>query len=253
MKILLIYTALTLAPAMVFAEEYDDDSKVDELVQELFLSEIVYPQDANEVQLSTGVQWLDDDDDGDSVTSFSSPVTIEYGITDEFQLGLTIPTQYGGSAGDSGIGNIELESLYNFYSNKESGWAFSGVFGVSFPNLSDEVGEDGFVFEPVLIGYKSFGAFALNLSAGVEVSSESDEETEVGIGVAALYNAGIITPSLEFSAAFEEDEKPSVSISTGATILLGKEVELGLAMAKGLNSESPEWQAFGTLTWEFEL
>jgi hypothetical protein len=177
---------------------------------------------------------------------------IEYGITDAFQVGVTFPGQYGGNVGDSGVANIELESLYNFYNNKENGWAFSAAFGVSFPSLSDEVGEKGFVFEPVLIGYKSFGQFALNLSAGVAIPSESEEDTEVEVGVAAIYNAGIIRPSIEFAAEFEDGET-ALSVLAGTTIILGDDLELGLGLAKGLNDDSPEWQAFSNLTWEFEL
>lgn len=260
MKKILICSALVFTTSIAFAEDDDDDnSKVDELIQELFLSEIVYPQDANEWQITSGVHWIEDnaeeeedEEEGGQRTYFTTPVLIEYGITDAFQIGVTIPTQYGGNARVTGVGNIELESLYNFYSSKESGWAFSAAFGVSFPRLSNEVGEKGFVFEPTLIGYKSFGEFALNLSAGVAIPTESENNTEVEIGAAAIYNAGFIRPSVEFSADFEDGE-PKYSILAGTTILLGNEIELGLGVAKGLNNESPEWQAFSNLIWEFEI
>lgn len=255
MKKHFIFSTLALFTSIAFAEEDDnhENSKVEELVQELFLSEIVYPQDANELQLTSGVQRIEEKEEGeDPETYFITPLLIEYGITDMFQLGIKIPTQYAGNVGVSGVGNIELESLYNFYNNKESGWAFSGIFGVSLPRLSNKVGEKGFVFEPALIGYKSFGRFALNLSAGIAIPTESENNSEVELDAAAIYNAGIFRPSLEFSAEFE-DGKSALSILAGTTIILKNDLEVGFGVANGLKGESPEWQVFTTLTWEFEF
>ena len=63
-----------------------DDEKVEEYLQELFLGESAYSQDAGELQLSLGYFWNDRGDDGSTL-----PLLIEYGITDNFQVGVTLP------------------------------------------------------------------------------------------------------------------------------------------------------------------
>ena len=118
------------------------DSGNPELVEELFLNEIVYSQEKGALQLTAQFNWADKNDStSEAEGSFFHPVLeAEYGITDEFQVSLELPFQFGGGEDKSGLSNTAIGALYKFYDNAENGWALSFATEVGLPRASNEVG-----------------------------------------------------------------------------------------------------------------
>jgi hypothetical protein len=108
------------------------------LLEELFLSEVIYPQDRGEMQVSTGLEL---ERDGRR-SRFSVPLQIEYGITERLQMELSMPYEHDGATDESGIGNVGVGVLYQLARDESDALRFALGAEFAFPSSSAGVGID---------------------------------------------------------------------------------------------------------------
>lgn len=228
----------------------DQSGPVDEIIQELFLGETVYPQERYELQMSGGLQWRHTD----GLKSFEMPLLLELGLTSRLQVELGMPVVViPAPEVVSGAGNIEMGALYNVYRDRSREFALSLGVEAMLPSLSSRVGQSAYTFEPFLIAYKALGPIYANVSGSVEVSFPTQGETEVGgdLAVGLFKPFGALVPVFEFALAFE-DEGATVQVAPGLIWHPGYELEVGLAVAIDL-SEAANRAVLFTSTWEMEF
>ena len=229
--------------------ENADDLKVEQIIQELFLGFVVYPQDRGEVQFTTGFFH-----GFKSSTDGLLPVEIEYGLTDRFQLGLEVPIEFlhDDTGIKRGVGQIELTPYYNFYSSRESQSAYGVGFSFVFPSASTDIGPRACTYEPFFVAYHKFPAFAVNFSSSlaIEDSLKRGEQSEVSgdLDLAFFRQIGKFVPILEANV---EIERQTTSMRL-APAIFWKPVrgrEFGVSIPIGLSGEAAHMGVFVLLIW----
>ncbi len=226
--------------------------QVEEVFQELFLGEIVYPQERGEIQFTTGFLWVRERPENSRL-----PVVLEYGITDRLQIAAELPVDFIRSeeAKAEGIGNVELEVYYNFFSDRCSGWAAGLGLGAGLPSATSDVGEDAFIYEPFLVLYRDFGRAQVNFSAGLEIEDPRGGDEAAGISgdVAAAWftKRNSLVYLLECGVEIEQDATP-VRLAPGIYWQPPtRNMEIGISLPIGLGGDAPEVGVFVLATWEF--
>jgi len=253
----LIACAMFLAGAYLAAGARADDragesTKVKPFFQELFLGELVYPQEQGEIQFTTGFLTATE-------TKHDSrlPVIIEYGITDRLQIavGLPIDFQQGQESAD-GVGNIELEGFWNFYNDAQSGWAAGIGFGLGLPAATPDVGDRALLYEPFLAACRQFDNLDFNASAGLEIKDFLDDAqpTEVNgvMALAAFRRFDRLIPLIELRVELEASGTP-VRLAPGLIWQPpATSAELGISFPVGLTDDAPDFAVFFLATIELE-
>ena len=127
-----------------------DDERGDPLVEELFVTETVYPQDQGHWQQTLRPSYLVNGPEDDR---FTLQASIEYGITDQFQIEAAWIGYQKHSPGEDGSGDTELGLKYSFGENNTAGMQLAIGFEVTFPTGDIDKGlTDGFrVYEPFAV------------------------------------------------------------------------------------------------------
>lgn len=151
-----MFVILILAPKS-YAQSEDERGYLQAL-QEVFQTELVFPQSKGEVQLTFVPSFKDNDKEQTATLK----TAIEYGITDNFQVGLEFdsftnlnPTN---DLSQRGIGDLELNTKYAFMNIGKKQLHIAGTFQVSFPTADIKKGlTEGFIeYQPFLLLAKSF-------------------------------------------------------------------------------------------------
>lgn len=171
LRLSIVACALLLPGARLAAQQ-----ELPQLVQELFVAEPVQPQERGEVQLTAFTP----------VSDAEHPRLLgEYGITDRLQLSLVSPA-LGSDAKDEE--NAWEASVFYALLPSASPVAVSVEMEVSLS--SDQAPH----WEPALIAARGFGPVQLHGSVRTELDDPGDE---VSGALAALFDAGRLTPTLE--------------------------------------------------------
>ncbi|GAB6167450.1 hypothetical protein JCM19992_34500 [Thermostilla marina] len=224
------------------------------ILQDLFLGESVYPQERGEWQVTTGFMWAKEHED-----DFEIPALIEYGITDRLQFGVEVPTTFlrHGAEDHEGVGNIELDTYYNFWNDPCSRTAYGVGFTVGLPEATPHVGNDAVIYEPYFVAYGENDLFATNVYTAIEIEDPLDEHEDTTVGaqfdVACFTEIGPFVPLLELGVEIEEHGETPVRLAPGIywKPRAWPETEFGVSLPIGLNEEAPDLGAFVFLTWEF--
>lgn len=247
-----ILTLIACIALCVFARPVSGQESVDEFFQELFLGESVYPQEAKELQLTTGFFAAHD-----GRNNYRLPVLIEYGLTDRFQIGVEVPIdfQHAGDKNASGAGQIEFETYWNVLNEPDSGWASGVGFALGIPSATPDVGEDSFVYEPFFVAYKQTSDVAVNVSATVEVEEQTDhrEGNEIGseLAFAIMKRSEQVVFLLETGT---EIESGGTQVRAAPGMYFhppSRDWELGVSLPVGLTPDVPGIGAFVLFTREF--
>lgn len=170
-----------------------------QLIQEVFRTELVYPQDKNELQINFVPSYFNLKDQTDIIF----PLEFEYGLTDRWQLDVFANTlvihQATGEQTTSGFGDSGIGTKYSFMNINGSNYHASLSFEMIFPtgNAQKDLGEGLHVYEPSVEFAKDFPEFhhsQLFSQLGFEILSKikhepaDDVEDEVagGGGVAEI-------------------------------------------------------------------
>ncbi|HTN85387.1 MAG TPA: hypothetical protein VL242_16930 [Sorangium sp.] len=223
------------------------------VIEELFLGELAFPQEALELQIASAPAWRR----RGRLVRFSIPLQLELGLTDRLQIGGELPLELvrddRGVAAGPGV--LRAEALYSFLDDRALGLTISAGIEAGFPAGSRELGAPGYALEPFVSVHKSFGAVHLCLSASAEVTlpvARSDA-TEIGPGVAlaAVLPAGDLAPTVEL--AVELDDATSLRFAPGVRWHPARGLELGAALSLGREGDAPELGLLLLVTKEIQL
>lgn len=168
-------------------------------LQELFLTEVVYPQERGETQLTLSV-LLDR-----SRTSRSAliPLSIEYGLTDRWQIG----------AGWDGYVPLQDSSLKNLRSARVSFGTKYSVMNIAHSPVHAAVGVD--------VEFPDAGAFPDDEGeTGIEADTFVALAADVGRGVTLFGSGGYSLESRAATELFKNGERPDdpATLSFGALL-----------------------------------
>jgi hypothetical protein len=219
-------------------------------LQELIRTEVVYPQEKGELQLTL----LSSGAKGRNGSTFAFPIEIEYGLTDAWQVGLewgTYSRVRHKDALSSGRGSLALATKYSFMNINGSDIHAALGLEAEFPG---GLGEDGLKEEAREV--EPFIALAADLPKGVQAffhvgraftpgASPDDAGDEAGTNV--TWNAGALRTFRRITLAGEVSTHTNGGpwagggeryITPSITFLLPIPWELGVGVPIGLNHRS---------------
>lgn len=220
-----------LVPAGARAQEEEADADLPTLVQELFVAETVYPQEARAVQLTADARIED---------GFTARLTAEYGITDRLQVSATTPYLQLEEGGDEEVGFGALYGVVNTPALAAS-VSLEAVIGTGG-------GASGVEWEPALIVARRVGAAQLH---GSVAAGFSEENTELSPALGLILDTGRrLTPTLELAATMADGESPQVSLTPGVFLHLAPQLEIGVGAPLDVH-DSPLPALLALVTLEF--
>jgi hypothetical protein len=229
------------SPALAQGEEQGVEGKV----QEFFLGEEAPPNQKQQVEAGTGLEW--EQQDGEA--NFKLPVHVEYGLSDRIQLqGEAEMTPEGE---DPGLDGGRVGARWALVNDGERSLAVSAGAEVlatrDAPGTSLRPG-----VSPFLLAYKDFGRVGVNASAGAELlpaSGDRDGTVRPDLGMAVVLDAGAVRPM--FEAAFRNEQGTNTGIlSPGFLIEPTKSLQVGLSAPIRLGDDGQNSVGVGAmLTW----
>lgn len=240
----LLLTALLVLPGAAWSQEAEESAP--EIIQDFFLLDAVYPQEQGEWQLSIA-PTLDRGDEEDVLTTEAS---LEYGITDQLQIEGTVPYVSLDPEDEEtarGVGDVELGVLYAIRKPLLP-LAISTGLEVTLPtgDEDEELGEGETRGGPFLIVARQVGTAQVHGNLSLSFGGG----TEVEGGVAAVLPAGPLR--LTFELAGESGDEDELRLAPGLLFPLGEGDEIGIALAAGLTSDTPDWGVLVRGVWSFE-
>jgi hypothetical protein len=239
-------------------------------IEELFQTELVYPQQRGEMQVTLAPSFHREREQD----LWRAPVGLEYGLTDSWELGLHWDAavyrhpENGTSA--YGVGDLELEAKYSFMNLGKAGFHAAFGFGVQFPVGSVDKGlSEGFMeYEPFLVLAKDLPALhqaqvflqtGLNFVQRVKTADTADETEPAAHEL--FMSGGFFLPINPFVLSTEltwtnnrwnhDGTENAWYVTPGLTWRLGHEWEVGAGVSVGLTDDSDHWRLILQVTKEF--
>ncbi|MCG6190820.1 transporter [Maribellus maritimus] len=235
-------------------------------LQDVFQTELVYPQEKGEIQLTLNPEYGRTRD----LNHISFPVLAEYGITDNWQLGFSwnsFQNNFGGNnMSVSGIGDIEFDTQYSFMNIGETNFHAALGFELEIPLSREErgIGEGRYEYMPYslfAVDFPSLNNIQFFTQAGFSFSqnkTENDEEE----GNELFLSGGLFVPvkkvifDIELTSIinlWENGNENQLYLTPGIILNLPGAWETGLGTSIGLNKESDKYLVLAILTFEFNL
>lgn len=224
------------------------NSEIPELLQEFFVSETVFAQEKNEIQITVRPAYWKNKEE---LEILHFPVLLEFGFADRFQVELTLPYQILYLKSEQpvyGKGNVEAGFLYNILKDNKP-FALSVGIEVELPTAkkqkkTENEDEAGIAWEPTLIIARQFGNMQVHANLAAEITNS---ESEFSYNLATAIPFGKWLATVEINGEFK-DEK-AVYLTPGLIWKGIDDFEFGLGFSKGSN----EWGVLLMATYEFSL
>ena len=268
--LLKITSLVLLVPLCSFAEPNKNKAKlVPQPIQEMFQSNLVYPQEKDEIQFTLFPSFNKNQSGQKARTLFE----IEYGITDAFQVifewdGLlyqnprTSPTI-------AGPGNIEVGAQYSWMGlgDGNTHFSFGNLIEIPVGPVGNGLTEGFIEVQPFIILARDFPKLnqsQIFLEFGVDwvaqirnvPESTAPEADSISWNVGAFFPIGFWRATLEINGInnkWDGGNQNDIYITPGTIYKLSKEWEIGLATPIGATNTSDDYRIVGYLMWEFEL
>jgi len=184
-RILAAALAAALAAGRAAAQRPARGEPLPQFAQELFLAEVVYPQERGEVQLTLDSRV----EDGTHTRALA-----EYGVTDRLQLSLDTPVLERSADGDEDA--YAAGVLYALLSSARP-FSLSVSLEASFARGTAPQ------WEPALVAARGWGRVQLHGTAAGELNGE---DQALWGALAGLVDLGRATPTLELVHSAEHDD-----------------------------------------------
>lgn len=239
-------------------------SRYHQYVQDVFQSELVYPQDKNEFQFTLLPRFQQSDD----FSSFTIPFAVEFGITDAWQVSADINSfrHVVSHSGPSvnGTGDIQIGTQYSFMKigNRNLHAAAGFEVGIPFRKRNRDYSNSVVSYEPYLsfaIDFLKFHKMNLFAMTGFEFFNR-DAETHVSEPTEFNLNGGLLFPckSMVFTSEISYATNKlsggdgiELYYTPGLIFNLPGGWEAGLGIPVGLNKQSDNSGVIGMLIFEF--
>jgi hypothetical protein len=259
-KILLI--AVLLASTVGFESAAMAQSETGQPVEEVFQTELVYPQEKGTFQF-TSASTL-----GRVNKKFSNELAVEYGLTHAWQISLEWET-FGRKTNEDGLisrgsGDLRLGTKYSFMniggSNFHSAVGFE--LGVPAARARKGISESNIEYEPYVIVAKDFpklsrmqlfSQLGLSFSHSI-VRSTSDDDNQDGKTIE--WNSGLFIPYRQARFTTEinwskETHESNLYITPGIIWKLPRDMEFGVGVPVGLSRDADSVRMIVKLVYEF--
>ena len=263
-------TLILVAPYSSFAEPKKSRGQiVPQPIQEMFQSNLVYPQEKDEIQFTLFPSFKKSQNAQNIRTLFE----VEYGITDALQVifewdGLLYKNPRSNPA-IAGVGNIEVGAQYSWMGMGDGNTHFSFGNLIEFPVGPVESGlTEGFIeIQPFIVLARDFPEFNQSqvfLEFGFDwvkqirnvPESIEPETNNISWNIGAFYPIELWRATLEINGNNNKLDGGSINdiyITPGTIYKLSKEWEIGMATPIGITKTSDDYRVIGYLMWEFEL
>ena len=216
-------------------------------LQELIRTEVVYPQEEGELQLTIGSRF----DKGRASDSLAFPIGLEYGITDAWQVGLewTALARVGAPGhADGASGDFAVATKYSFISI--GGSRLHAAVGVEagFPRRIEAQGERGREVEPHAAFAADVNRRGAQVFGHVGLAFASADDGEGGVEKELQWNAGALIPMASMTVATELNVRNDrftvrgareLYITPSITFRPRRFWEVAAGVPLGVTSESP--------------
>ncbi|MEO8379114.1 MAG: hypothetical protein ABI779_05580 [Acidobacteriota bacterium] len=245
------------------AEEREESQQ---LVQEVFQTELVYPQEKGEVQVTAAVNWNEEQDG----RTKEVPLSLEYGLTDAWQIEMSltgVDRRFEGGDSSQGVGDLEVGTKYSFMNI--GGRPLHAAVGVEVTlpvgDPDQGLGEGLLQVEPfVAVGrdfpelnrMHVFGQVGLGL---VRRTRGGDDEGQPAHELSV--NTGLLVPVQNFRLVAElnwasnrwnhDGDETSLFVTPGVVWDLPGTWELGVGVPIGLMNEGDRYRVITQLIYEF--
>lgn len=260
---------IIIAAASGHADETKEKVK-QQPVQELFQTDVVYPQEAGEWQFTLAPIFRRER--AADVSEISA--SVEYGLTDAWQVGVgwSALVQRDAKNGRTtrGIGDLELGTKYSFLNIGGSSFHAAPRFSVRLPsgNIDKELTEGFVEYDPSLILAKDFPELhnaQLFAQIGLGLVQRVKEPAHVRDRQPAahqfIWSAGFFVPferwvpTLEFSANNNRwnhgGEDNQMYLTPGCVWKLFRSAEIGAGVPIGLNRGSASFGIISQFIYDF--
>jgi hypothetical protein len=256
----MITAALSTASAHSTASEARQ-AQLEQVVNELFVGEVVTTQRRLELQVTGGVEWHRSREG----VAFTPLAQMEFGITDHTEIGVEAPfalVRLPDGSTETALGNVELSILHNLSSNQEHQMALSLGLEAELPATSRLAGDPAIGLNPLLVVYKKFGPVHVNASISAEVGlvalddeEEGDDADRPAVGARGALSVygeiGPVVASLEIGGAVGDE--PELVVAPGVLWHPAPDVELGAALLYQPLDERAAYGALLMTSWELDL
>lgn len=232
------------------AQEVHFGEELSRPVENLFSGMTVYTEPQGGVQMSLSGSHERDSD----IRNSSIMARVEYGVTDNLQAHIQMPfdiaDRSSGMEARTGASRIEAGAKYSVISDN-SPVALSVGGDIEFPlsanhDVSDKAPNAGPTFKPSLIVGGGGETMTVHASAQGEFG-QPDRAINYSIG--SIYNAGVVTPSLELSSRAQENAQPEFYATPGVTYSFNDNAQLGIGAGIGLNDVSDDVRVMATFSF----
>jgi len=259
----------------LLAHAGDDDQQsatqgtYEQPLQEVFQTELVYPQERGEVQLTFAPQFAAENKR--DLLRYS--LEIEYGLTDAWQVGLdwdSLVLSDAPGTKTSGIGDLELETQYSFMNITDFDVHAAFKFGVGFPTGSAKRGlSEGFMeYEPSVLLAKDFPILSycqLFTQIGARfvdrVKDPAEDEEREPAAHEFFWSSGVFLPTAWGVLSNEliwatntwnnKGEEEKLFYTPGVVIPFAGGWEVGMGVPIGLTKQSDDVRIIGHVIYEF--
>jgi hypothetical protein len=264
-------TALWLGLMTPLASAQENNAKTrEQLVQEVFQTGLVYPQERGELQLSYSSRFSK----GKGHSLLERTLNLEYGITDRWQIEIewnpiSRRTETG-EATTRGRGDLRIGTQYSFMNMRHSNFHSAVGFEVSFPtgNVEKGLSEGLMEYEPYFSIAKDFPSLhKMQVFSQVGVGFVQRTRRRVGAdekqAAAHNFNLGVGTfiplSRLVFTGEFNlktnrwnnGGREREVHFTPGIVWRLPRNLEIGFGVPIGLTRDSDKSGAILRLLYEF--
>ena len=251
------------------SSDIEETKTVYQPIQEMFQSNLVYPQEEGEIQLTFFPSYRKKTESELTRTFFE----IEYGITDALQIifewdGLLYKNLKDGPT-NSGPGNIEIGAQYSWMAMGDGNTHFSFGTLVEFPvgAVDNKLSEGLIQIQPFAVLARDFPKLnqsqiffelGFNLADQIRNTSGDPEPSFESIfwNVGAFFPFGSWRGTLEINGSNNELDSGEINeifVTPGIIYKLSREWEIGVAAPIGTTNTSDDYRVVGYLMWEFEF
>lgn len=263
--------AILISPLPSFSKT-ETSRKVPQPIQEVFQSDLLYPQEKNEIQFSLLPKFKSQSGENRYQIEFE----VEYGFTDAWQLQLEwdglIHRELFRVSDQTGVGDFSIGTQYSFM-GLQDGYSHAALgfnFGVPAGNVDRGLSDGFFEVETYFTLARDFPKFngaQLFSQMGVNwVSRARTPKNPIPLPNAAhsfFWNAGGFIPVGDLRGTLEinwqnnewnqSGDNNELFLTPGVIWKISKEWELGVAAPIGLTDDADDVRVIGLLVYEFEL
>ena len=265
-----LITLFLLVPWYASAEPNKTRDKiVPQPIQEMFQSNLVYPQEKDEIQFTLFPSFSKNLSGQKARTLFE----VEYGITDAFQVifewdGLLYQNPVTGPT-IAGPGNIEVGAQYSWMAlgDGNTHFSFGNLIELPVGPVANGLTEGFIEVQPFIVLardfpelnqsqiFLEFGFDWVDQVRNVPESSAPGFDS-ISWNVGAFFPIGFWRATLEINGSnnkWDGGSRNDIYITPGTIYELSKEWEIGIAAPIGATKTSDDYRVVGYLMREFEL